>query len=124
MASGDDQDVKPEGSDAPMAPSNLSSGLLAQQSSPSGPTDTVAVAKVCPQCGNEYLTTDRFCPRDGSPLRPKTGDDPLIGRVIADRYLILAKLGEGGMGRVYLGEHMKMNRQCAIKVMNPNLVNA
>jgi len=123
MASGDDQDVKPEGSDAPMAPSNLSSGLLAQQSSPSGPTDTVAVAKVCPQCGNEYLTTDRFCPRDGSPLRPKTGDDPLIGRVIADRYLILAKLGEGGMGRVYLGEHMKMNRQCAIKVMNPNLVN-
>jgi serine/threonine protein kinase len=123
MASGDDQDVKPEGSDAPLAPSNLSSGLVAQHSSPSGPVETVAVAKVCPQCGNEYLTTDRFCPRDGSPLRPKAGDDPLIGRVIADRYLILARLGEGGMGRVYLGEHMKMNRQCAIKVMNPNLVN-
>jgi len=124
MASGDDQDVKPEGGDAPLAPSNLSSGLLAQQSSPSGPTETVAVAKVCPQCGNEYLTTDRFCPRDGSPLRPKGGgEDPLIGRIIADRYLILARLGEGGMGRVYLGEHMKMNRQCAIKVMNPNLVN-
>ena len=123
MASGDDQDVKPEGSDAPLAPSNLGSGLLAHTQTPSGPNETVAVAKVCPQCGNEYLTTDRFCPRDGSPLRPKAGDDPLIGRIIADRYLILAKLGEGGMGRVYLGEHMKMNRQCAIKVMNPNLVN-
>jgi serine/threonine-protein kinase len=123
MASGDDQDVKPEGSDAPLAPSNLGSGLLAHAPTPSGPTETVAVAKVCPQCGNEYLTADRFCPRDGSPLRPKAGDDPFIGRIIADRYLILAKLGEGGMGRVYLGEHMKMNRQCAIKVMNPNLVN-
>jgi serine/threonine protein kinase len=124
MASDDEQEVKPEGSDdAPLAPSNLSSGLLAQQSSPSGQTETVAVAKVCPQCDSEYLTTDRFCPRDGSPLRPKAGDDPLIGRVIAERYLILARLGEGGMGRVYLGEHMKMNRQCAIKVMNPNLVN-
>ena len=123
MASGDDQDVKPEGRDAPLAPSNLGSGLLAQPQTPSGPIETVAVAKVCPQCGNEYLTTDRFCPRDGSPLRPKTGDDPLVGKIIADRYLILARLGEGGMGRVYLGEHMKMNRQCAIKVMNPNLVN-
>jgi len=27
------------------------------------------------------------------------------------------------MGRVYLAEHVKMNRQCAIKVMNPSLVN-
>ena len=27
------------------------------------------------------------------------------------------------MGRVYLGEHVKMNRQCAIKVMSPALVN-
>jgi serine/threonine-protein kinase len=78
---------------------------------------------VCPQCGSEYVTSDRFCPRDGSPLRPKAGDDPLIGRVIADRYLMLARLGEGGMGRVYLAEHVKMNRQCAIKVMNPSLIN-
>jgi serine/threonine-protein kinase len=27
------------------------------------------------------------------------------------------------MGRVYLGEHVKMNRQCAIKVMSPALLN-
>jgi len=26
------------------------------------------------------------------------------------------------MGRVYLAEHVKMNRQCAIKVMNPSLI--
>ena len=105
-----------------LLPSGLGSGLLARQPTPL-PDEAIAVARVCPQCGGEYETGDRFCPKDGTPLRPKAGDDPLIGRVIADRYLILARLGEGGMGRVYLAEHVKMNRQCAVKVMNPQLVN-
>jgi len=122
MARSDDSDVDPQAEEGSLPPSSLGSGLLAQHPTPSG-AETIAVAKLCPQCGNEYLTSDRFCPRDGSPLRPKAGDDPLIGRVIADRYLMLARLGEGGMGRVYLAEHVKMNRQCAIKVMNPSLVN-
>ena len=104
-----------------MLPSSMGSGLLAQQPTPHA-DETVAVAKVCPQCGAEYETVDRFCPKDGSPLRPKAGGDPLIGRVIADRYLVLARLGEGGMGRVYLAEHVKMTRQCAVKVMNPSLM--
>src|SRR4051794_39423150 len=73
--------------------SGMGSGLLAQQPTPPGEAP-IAVAKVCPQCGSEYETVDRFCPRDGSPLRPKLGDDALVGRVIADRYLIIAKLGE------------------------------
>jgi serine/threonine-protein kinase len=106
---------------SPLAASGLGSGLLAKQPTP-GPDEMVAVPRVCPQCGGEYDTTDRFCPKDGTPLRPKAGGDPLIGRVIADRYLILAVLGEGGMGRVYLAEHVKMNRQCAVKVMNPSLL--
>jgi len=106
----------------PLLQSRIDSGRIAAQPTPTS-EGGVAVAKICPQCGSEYETTDRFCPKDGSPLRPKSGGDPLVGRVIADRYLVLAPLGEGGMGRVYLGEHVKMNRQCAIKVMNPSLVN-
>jgi serine/threonine protein kinase len=107
---------------SPLSESAIGSGRLAQQRTPTADA-SIAVPKVCPQCGSEYETTDRFCPKDGSPLRPKAGGDPLVGRVIADRYLVLALLGEGGMGRVYLGEHVKMNRQCAIKVMSPTLVN-
>ncbi|MEP6482664.1 MAG: serine/threonine-protein kinase, partial [Rhodoglobus sp.] len=104
-----------------LAESGLGSGLLARQA-PSADVESVAVLKVCPQCGTEYETAARFCPSDGSALRPK-GSDSLIGRVLADRYHILKRIGEGGMGRVYLGEHVKMNRQCAIKVMSPALVN-
>ncbi len=100
--------------------SGLGSGLLAQQSGEHA--GDVAVPKVCPQCSTEYETAARFCPADGTALRPK-GSDSVVGRVLADRYHILKRIGEGGMGRVYLGEHVKMGRQCAVKVMNPALVN-
>ena len=104
-----------------LAESGLGSGLLARQPA-LAEEESVAVLKVCPQCGKEYETAARFCPDDGTALRPK-GSDSLVGRVLADRYHILKRIGEGGMGRVYLGEHVKMNRQCAIKVMSPALVN-
>ena len=104
-----------------LAESGLGSGLLARQPTPAD-EETVAVFKLCPHCGAEYETAARFCPSDGTALRPK-GADSLVGRVLADRYHILKRIGEGGMGRVYLGEHVKMNRQCAIKVMSPALVN-
>jgi serine/threonine protein kinase len=101
---------------------SIGSGLIKQAPKPT--TDEhISVLKVCPQCSTEYETGDRFCPKDGAPLRPKVSGDPMIGRVIADRYLILARLGEGGMGRVYVAEHVKMNRQCAIKVMSATLMN-
>ncbi|MDR0786639.1 MAG: serine/threonine protein kinase [Gemmatimonadota bacterium] len=41
----------------------------------------------------------------------------LTGSILAGRYRIIRKLGEGAMGMVYLGEHVKIGRQDAIKVL-------
>jgi len=64
----------------------------------------------------------RFCPNDGQTLRSSGPTQDLVGQVLADRYHIMKKLGEGGMGQVYLAEHVKMGRRSAIKVMNPSMV--
>jgi eukaryotic-like serine/threonine-protein kinase len=54
-------------------------------------------------------------------INSPVASDPLIGTLIADRYQILDLLGEGGMGRVYLAEHVRIGRKSAVKVMSPNL---
>src|SRR5437588_11604710 len=78
--------------------------------------------KICPVCTTEYRDDVRFCPNDGQTLRSSGPTHDLVGQVLADRYHIMKKLGEGGMGQVYLAEHVKMGRRSAIKVMNPSMV--
>jgi eukaryotic-like serine/threonine-protein kinase len=51
----------------------------------------------------------------------KSTVDPLIGPLLADRYRLSKLLGEGGMGRVYLGEHTLMRKRVAFKVLHKEL---
>jgi eukaryotic-like serine/threonine-protein kinase len=46
--------------------------------------------------------------------------DPLIGRVIADRFKVTSLIARGGMGKVYRAEQSPLGRLCAVKVLNPN----
>ncbi len=51
-------------------------------------------------------------------LPPTITVDPLLGQTLADRYQIVRKLGEGGMGAVYLATHNLLEKQVALKVLH------
>jgi serine/threonine-protein kinase len=44
-----------------------------------------------------------------------------VGQLIGERYQVERRLGQGGMGEVYLARHVLMGRPCALKVMNQAL---
>src|SRR6266403_273075 len=75
--------------------------------------------KTCPVCGKEYSDTSTLCPIDAAVLQ-RTGD-PLVGQTLAGKYLIEKLIKRGGMGAVYIGKHVLMEKTVAIKVLHPSL---
>lgn len=61
---------------------------------------------------NPMETTSAFGSQE-----PAADADPLVGKIVATRYRVIKKLGEGGMGTVYLAEHITIEKKIALKVL-------
>jgi tRNA A-37 threonylcarbamoyl transferase component Bud32 len=75
----------------------------------------------CPSCNSPIGPGTKFCSSCGHHLEQADEQDALVGRFIGDRFLVQAKLGEGGMGAVYQAEQVAMKRPVALKVLHPHL---
>lgn len=85
----------------------------------------MAVMKICPACKTEFQGGEVFCPNDGARLQtpsqlaapPLDANDVLVGRILDERYRVLRRIGEGGMGIVYEAEHVVIEKRVALKVL-------
>jgi serine/threonine protein kinase len=67
------------------------------------------------------VVTDSTQHHTGGPPSPGPGGwqqpPDIVGSVLAERYKVISILGDGGMGKVYLGEHITLRKKVAIKVL-------
>ncbi len=78
---------------------------------------------LCTTCGRQHAEGVTSCEIDGTPIpvdRSSAGEqeDPLLGRTLDDKYRLDERLDGGGMGTVYRGMHLLIDRPVAIKVLN------
>lgn len=80
----------------------------------------------CPTCDRVYADPAfGFCGKDGTALvdaaPPEPRGDPLVGKVLADRWQVLELIGSGAVGRVYVARDLASARELAIKILDPSL---
>lgn len=70
------------------------------------------VFEECPACGACYDTGTSRCSKEGSLLTLVAGS-----RMLAERYRLESRLGQGGMGKVYRATDLSLNRGVAVKMI-------
>jgi serine/threonine-protein kinase len=83
------------------------------------------VARICPDqaCAKKYSDEVSFCGECGKiTIQEQSPDDvdPRLGQRLGD-YLVVARVADGAMGRVYEGRHFETRARVAIKVLHPDV---
>lgn len=74
---------------------------------------------ICQGCGAEHTSWAGKCPNCGTSetIRLSQSSDKMLDRVIKGKFKILKKLGQGGMGAVYLAEQVGIGHKVALKFL-------
>ncbi|MEZ4323856.1 MAG: serine/threonine-protein kinase [Polyangiales bacterium] len=81
------------------------------------------MSRKCPSCATVFEDDTFFCGHDGTiTLQVQSADDvdPRVGTQLGD-YIVVARVADGGMGRVYEGRHPQTRQRMAIKVLHPEI---
>jgi tRNA A-37 threonylcarbamoyl transferase component Bud32 len=110
-----------------MTAKSVSHPVRARLSDDTTPEQDGAVGLVCPRCGRRFDDNGTpagqpRCPEDDTPLvrladMAAADGDPMLGRVLAGRFTVLAKIGAGSMGTVYRAKQAPIGREIAIKIL-------
>ncbi|MCP3098527.1 serine/threonine protein kinase [Myxococcus sp. K15C18031901] len=79
---------------------------------------------ICQRCETQHEALNGVCPSCGGTELLKVAEpavDRMLGKVVAGRYRVLKRLGQGGMGSVYLAEQVGIGQQVAMKFLNSGL---
>jgi serine/threonine-protein kinase len=75
--------------------------------------------RACPVCEEANLPEVTHCDVCGADL---VGPDPFVGATIEGKFRIEGVVGEGGMGKVYVAEHLALGKKVAFKLVHRHLV--
>jgi serine/threonine-protein kinase len=78
------------------------------------------VSRSCPNCAASYPDETFFCGVDGSITVQDQGEadfDPRLGKQLGG-YIVVARVADGAMGRVYEGRHPETRARVAVKVLH------
>ena len=78
---------------------------------------------ICPECRSVYLDQLQRCERDQEPLVPVQANQnvrtyPLLNQELDGRYHLIGGLGQGGVGTVYLANHIHLDQLSAVKFLD------
>ena len=74
---------------------------------------------ICQGCGAEHGSWAGKCPNCGTSetIRLAPSTDRMVDKVIKGKFKIIRKLGQGGMGAVYLAEQLGIGHRVALKIL-------